>query len=224
MDVPEIVVCPKAELPDPPLRFPPGSLLCAEAPLTIDDFCDLVDEDTEAELVEGIVVMKSPVSYPHEALFGFLHRTLGLYVEERQLGEVLSQKFLVRITDYTGREPDLLFVSRERLDIIERNYLAGAPDLVIEIVSPHDRPNEILQKQVEYEQLGVEELWIIDQPKKRLAVFDLLDDGHYVQREPVGDTVVARAVPGFQLHVEWLWCEPRQFPSSLAVVQDLLKS
>ena len=156
-------------------------------------------------------------------MFGFLHRTLGLYVEERQLGEVLTQKFLVRITDYTGREPDLLFVSRKRLEIIEPNYLAGAPDLVIEIVSPHDRPNEIVQKQAEYEQLGVKELWIIDQPRTRLAVFDLSDEDHYVPREPEGDTLVARTVPGFQLRVEWLWREPRQFPSGLAVVQDLLK-
>ena len=222
MAEPQILVCPKADLPEPPLRLPPGSLLCAEEPLTVDDFCELVDEDTEAELVEGVVMMKSPVSYAHEALLMFLIKTLGPYVEECKLGEVLSQKFLVRVTNYTGREPDLVFVSREHLDTIESNYLSGAPDLVIEIVSPNDRPSEILQKRVEYEQLGVRELWIIDQPKKRLTVLDLLDDGRFEQRDVPGGVVSCRTVPGFTIEADWLWCEPLQFPSTRALVDDLL--
>ena len=224
MTEPNILVCSKANMPEPPLRLPPGSLLCAETPLTIEDFCRLADEDTDAELVEGVVVMKSPVSLAHELLFDFLHKVLSVYVEERQLGIVFSQKFLVRVTDYTGREPDLMFVRRERLDIVERVYLSGAPDLIIEIVSPHDRPNDILQKRVEYEQLGVQEFWIIDQPKQRLTVLDLSDEGRFVERQLSEDAVEARTVPGFRLQVEWLWSEPRQFPSSLRIVQDLLQA
>ena len=222
MDLPQIVECTRATMPEPPLQLAPGSLLCSEEPFTIDEFCELIDEDTDAELVEGVVTMKPPVSYPHETLFGFLHRVLGTYVEERRLGEVLTQKFLVRITDYTGREPDLLFVSKERLEIIDQNYLTDAPDLIIEIVSPHDRPNEILQKRVEYEQLGVKELWIIDQPKKRLSVFDLGDDGRYVPRALPGSDVSAQTVPGFHLQIDWLWCDPQQFPSTLSIVNGLL--
>lgn len=92
-DLPQIVECTRATMPEPPLQLAPGSLLCSEEPFTIDEFCELIDEDTDAELVEGVVTMKSPVSYPHETLFGFLHRVLGTYVEERRLGEVLTQKF-----------------------------------------------------------------------------------------------------------------------------------
>ena len=167
--------------------------------------------------------MKSPVSDAHEALFAYLHEILGMYVRERRLGRVFSQKFLVRITTYTGREPDLLFVRQDRLSIVDRVYLAGAPDLIIEIVSPHDRPNEILQKRVEYEQVGVRELWIIGQPRKRLQVFDLSDDGRYVERELSDDTVSAATVPGFRLQTDVLWCEPAEFPSTLSIVQGLLK-
>ena len=224
MDDPQIIVCTKDDMLASPLRLPPGSLLCAEEPLTIQDFCELADEDTDAELIEGVVVMKSPVSYAHEALFGFLHKTLGQYVEERGLGEVLTQKFLVRVTEYTGREPDLMFVGRDRLDIIDKAFLSAAPDLIMEIVSPHDRPNEILQKRVEYEQLGVRELWIIDQPKQRLTVLDLGTDGRYRERPLPTGVVDAMAVPGFHLQVDWLWCEPRGFPSTLRIVQDLLQA
>ena len=219
----QVVECTRATMPEWPLRLAPGSLLCADAPLTIEDFCELVDEDTDAELVKGVIIMKSPVSYPHEELFGFLREVLGMYVRERKLGVVLSQKFLVRITDYTGREPDLLFVSRGRLEIVEKCHITGAPDLVIEIVSPHDRPAEILQKRVEYEQLGVRELWIIDQPKKRLSVLDLGDVDRFIERELDTETLVSRTVPGFRIQIDWLWCEPLEFPSTFSIVQELLQ-
>lgn len=219
----QVIECTRATMPERPLRLAPSSVLCAEAPLTIEDFCDLVDEDTNAELFEGVIIMKSPVSHPHEELLGFLREILGPYVRRRRLGTVLGQCFLVRITDYTGREPDLLFVSSERLDAVKRNYMDGPPDLVIEVVSPSDSATQILQKRVEYEQIGVRELWIIDQPKKRLSVCDLGSDGYFVEREIDGPVLIAKTVPGFRIQVDWLWCEPLEFPDTFSILEELLR-
>ena len=205
-----------------PIDFEPGVSACTDKPLTVDEFCDLVDEDTNAELVEGIIVMKSPVSEPHEGVFDFLHKILSMYVEHRNLGRVRGPKTLVRIGRYTGREPDLLFVSRERLDIVHTNYVAGPPDLVIEIVSPHDRPHELIAKQTEYEGLGVRELWLIDRPKTSVKAFDLQPDGVFEQRSLDAGVLEAKTVPGFWIELDWLWSELDRFPSTLAIVQDLL--
>jgi Uma2 family endonuclease len=81
----------------------------------------------------------------------------------------------------------------------------------------------MVQKRVEYEQAGVKELWVIDQPRKRLSVFDLDDNGRFVKRKIQGNRLSARTVPGFRIQIDWLWCEPRQFPSTVSIVQDLLR-
>lgn len=216
-----VIVVPPDRL-SAPIDFDPGVSACIDRPLTVTEFCDLVDEDTNAELVEGIIVMKSPVSEPHEGVFEFLYRTLGQYVEQRKLGRVRGSRTLIRITRHTGREPDLLFVSRERMDIVKTNYVDGPPDLVVEIVSPHDKPSELVAKQAEYEAAGVQEFWLINQPKQTLKVFDLSAGGEFEQRQIEGGVLEAKTVPGFRIQVEWLWSELDQFPSTLAIVQDLL--
>ena len=217
-----VLVVPREQL-STPISFDPGVSACTDAPLTVEEFCDLVDEDTNAELVEGVIVMKSPVSEPHEGVFEFLYTLLSQYVQHRNLGRVRGPKTLIRITRHTGREPDLLFVSKERLDIVRTDYVAGAPDLVVEIVSPHDRPHELIAKQAEYEDVGVRELWSVDQPKKAVQVFDLNENGEFEQRDLTGGVLEAKTVPGFRIRVDWLWSELDQFPSTLSIVQDLLK-
>lgn len=207
-----------------PIDLAPGVSACTDKPLTVEQFCELVDEDTNAELVEGIIVTKSPVSEPHEGVFEFLYNLLSPYVQHRKLGRVRGPKTLVRISRHTGREPDLIFVSRDRLDIVRTNFVAGAPDLAIEIVSPHDRPHDLIAKQTEYESVGVREFWLIDQPKKGLKVFDLNDEGLFEQRPLEGGVLEAKTVPGFHLQVDWLWSELDHFPSTLAIVQDLLNA
>jgi len=218
-----VLVVPPESL-SAPIGFEPGTSACTDRPLTVEEFCDLVDEDTNAELVEGIIVMKSPVSEPHEGVFDFLHKLLSLYVEHRGLGRVRGPKTLIRISRHTGREPDLIFVCKDRLHIVHTNYVDGPPDLAIEIVSPHDRPSELIAKQTEYEGLGIQEFWLIDHPKKILKVFDLNADGEYEQRDLAAGVLEARTVPGFHIQVDWLWSELDHFPSTLAIVQDLLGS
>ncbi len=205
-----------------PLDFDPGVSACIDRPLTVKEFCDLVDEDTNAELVEGIIVMGWHFSDPQAALFGFMHNLLSTYAHEIRIGRVRGPRTLLRITRHTARMPDLLFVHKDRLDIVHRNYVSGGPDIVVEIVSTHDRPSELVAKQAEYEAVGAREFWLIDQPKRTLKVFDLNAEGEFVQRHIEGGILEAKTVPGFRIQVDWLWSGLDQFPSTLAIVQDLL--
>ncbi|MDW8364295.1 MAG: Uma2 family endonuclease [Abditibacteriales bacterium] len=202
----------------------PGDVYCTDHPLTLEEFLELVDEDTEAELIDGVVVMSSPAGTAHETLFGWLLRVLGGYVEERRLGVVLGSRSPVRITGYTGREPDLLFVRAERCHIIQENEITEAPDFVIEIVSPNDRLGQVIRKQAQYETIGVRELWVIDLPRREVRAYVLGEDGRFAS-VPVSKGGVLRSavVDGFELKVEWLWSGMGQFPSSLSIVQNLLK-
>jgi hypothetical protein len=106
-------------------------------PITYEEFLEWADEDTCAEWVGGEVELMSPASVPHQDLSLFLARVLAEYTETHQSGKVLAAPFQMRLGDVQrGREPDILFIADNHLDRLRRNYLEGAADLVVEIVSP----------------------------------------------------------------------------------------
>jgi len=209
-------------LPAAPLRLPEGSVFCAERPLTVEEFYELVDEDTTADLVQGVIVMGSPASLQHEALFMFLAHLLREYVERRGLGVVLGSRLLVRIDLYNAREPDLMFIAAGREEIIREQEIAGAPDLIIEIISPRDRAREMIAKQAQYEQLGVKEYWRIDLPKREATVWRLGPGGRYVRAQTEGGVLRSEVVAGFWVREEWLWREPGKYPAVQTVMEELL--
>lgn len=121
--------------------------------LTHEAFLDWADEDTLAEWVGGEVIMVSPASTCHQQLAGFLEKAMGLYVDQRSLGQVLSAPFQMKLEH--GREPDLLFIASEHLDRLRETYLDGPADLVVEIVSPDSIGRDRGDKFYEYAQGGV---------------------------------------------------------------------
>ena len=209
-------------LPAAPLRLPEGSAYCAERPLTVEEFFELVDEDTAAELVDGVIIMGSPASIQHEILFAFLMHLFREYVERKGSGIVLGSRVLVRIDPYNAREPDLVFVAAGREAIIREQDIAGAPDLILEIISPWDKPREVISKQAQYEQLGVREYWRVDLPKREATVWRLKPGGRYVRTSPEEGILKSDVVEGFRLREEWLWREPGKYPAVQAVMEELL--
>jgi Uma2 family endonuclease len=135
---------------------PPGKM-------TYEEFLAWADEDTWAEWVNGEVIILSPASKRHQDLAFFLAALLRLFVEARQLGFVVTAPFQMKIgADLPGREPDILFISREHLDRFRDTYLDGPADLVVEIISRDSRARDRGDKFYEYEQGGVREYWLLD--------------------------------------------------------------
>src|SRR5262249_25436825 len=108
--------------------------------MSYEEFLDWCDEDTLAEWVDEYVIMTSPASEPHQTIVDFLVQVLGIYVQQRDLGRVLSAPFQMKLSAArSGREPDLLFIPLENLWRLQRTYLDGPADLAIEVVSPESR-------------------------------------------------------------------------------------
>jgi Uma2 family endonuclease len=99
------------------------------------------------------------------------------------LGQVLFAPVDVRFSDRDQVQPDLLFIRGERLDIYQGHTVQGAPDLVVEIVSPSDRSFDEVRKRALYEANGVPEYWIVD-PKARTLRLLVLTEGRYVEAAP----------------------------------------
>ncbi len=178
--------------------------------LSYEEFLEWCDEDTWAEWVEGEVVMVSPASGRHQDIAGFLETLLRTFAEVNAVGVVLSAPFQMKLgPELSGREPDLLFVARDRDHLLNGTYLDGPADLVVEIVSPESRLRDRGAKFAEYEMAGVREYWLIDPDQERADFFVLGEDDRYERQRPDDEGVYRSTVlDGFWLEVEWLWAEP----------------
>ncbi len=199
-------------------------MVSLEAPLplgrmTEEQFVAWCDEDCPAEYVDGKVILMPSASTIHEKIFRFLIQSLGLYVSELGLGEVIGSQLQARLRTGLRRVPDLVFVSKERTDSIREKHIEGAPDLAIEIVSDSSVERDWRQKVIDYEQAGISEYWIIDPRTQQVEVLLLNEVGRYEPAQLVDGAYHSKAVPGFWFRPEWFWQEP--MPSVIELLRKL---
>jgi Uma2 family endonuclease len=114
------------------------------------------------ELDRGeLIVTPSPVPM-HNIICGDLYRRLSVWVEEHNLGQVLYEVD-VKLGEDTVRRPDLMFFGRERIKDIDLDQVPVpiAPDLIIEVVSKNDQPDDLMFKVRQYQQAGVRAVWLL---------------------------------------------------------------
>lgn len=186
---------------------------------TFDDFLLLVKEYQKADLLDGVIYMASPESTDDNRLGGWLYRLMSEYVSELDLGEVFYSRVAFRITGKRGPEPDVAFVAKSRMHLVQTGFVAGPPDLALEIVSPDSVKRDYDTKRSIYEKSGVKEYWIID-PAERKATFLHRTRGQFRQLEPTANHFESKVLPGFRLDVRWLWSKRR--PSAFHVLKKLL--
>jgi Uma2 family endonuclease len=174
-----------------------------------------------AEWVDGEVVLLMTASTKHQKLVLWLANILNLFIEKYDLGLLLTAPFNMQMPHLKrGREPDILFVTQERLRIVQASQLAEAADLVIEVVSPESIGRDRGEKFVEYEAAGVREYWLIDPDRQQAEFYRLTEAGRYHLIFP-GDEGIFRSevLSGFWLRIDSLWQEP--LPKVLDTVREL---
>lgn len=187
--------------------------------MTEEEFLAWIRSTTRAEWVDGEVEMMAPANFGHTDLNDWLTMILRGYVRHRDLGVCLSRDFFVRFaTQRRLRLPDLLFVSKTRRHLIQPTRLEGAPDLIIEVVSPDSGSRDWRKKYDEYERAGVREYWIVDPLSQRVELYVLVQ-GKYRQVKERNGKLASRVLPGFYLRTEWLWQDP--LPNELQVLREL---
>jgi Uma2 family endonuclease len=190
----------------------------ADDPITFDQFVRL-DLEGHVELIDGILVARMVAFLNHEDIEGWLNALLRAYVRHRGLGVVLGSRTAVEIDRYHARLPDILFVRQERSTIVEQDGVHGAPDLVIEIISPNDRRSDIASLEADYRSIAVPEIWFVDQRRKLVRAVTSEGDG-YVVRELADGTLCPTGIPGLAIEVAWLFQQP--LPNEYAILRSLL--
>jgi Uma2 family endonuclease len=179
----------------------------ADRPITFEQFLELA-EGHDVELIDGVVVEKTMIQLDHERCSAWLYQVIGPYVARRGLGEMLSSRIMVEVDEFGGRMPDLLFVRQERREIVRQKAVFGAPDLVIEIISPNDRPSDLRALEADYIRLGVPEIFFINQKHQSIRLLRRREDGYFEEIISAGE-VNFKSIEGLKLDAAWLLREPR---------------
>jgi Uma2 family endonuclease len=188
--------------------------------MTEEEFVAWCDEDTKAEWVDGKIIVPPPANLQHVDLAGFLNCILRGFATSRSLGAVYGPELQVRFASLRRRRvPDLLFVSTERMNILKYTEVDGAPDLIVEIVSPDSPARDWREKYLEYETAGVREYWVVDPMSRRFEGYVLDAEGRYTLIEEKEGIVHSAVLAGFFLKPAWLWQEP--LPNPLEVLREL---
>lgn len=135
-------------------------------------------EGTLAQLINNQLVMSPAPSDAHQVVTGEIYAALLYYVKKSNLGEVRIAPYDVYLNRRNAFQPDIVFIANENLHKIRPNGLHGAPDLVIEILSPASWHYDKGDKKDEYERSGVKEYWIADPVTKTTEGFWLVN-GEY---------------------------------------------
>ncbi|MFQ5868112.1 MAG: Uma2 family endonuclease [bacterium] len=151
-----------------------AELAVAKKRYTYEDYLKTPDEE-RYELIEGELIMTPSPKTDHQRISGRLDFVLRKFVMEKDLGEVFYAPYDVYLDEEDCVQPDILFVSKERLNIIGENNVQGAPDLVVEITSKGTAYKDVIQKKMLYARLGVKEYWIVAPLEKMVEVYSLKD-------------------------------------------------
>ena len=190
----------------------------AERPIRFTEFLDL-NVDSNCELIAGVMVEKMAAQWEHERLIVWLSTLLHAFTQHKGLGVVAVSRMTVRIDEFHSRLPDLFFVRQDRIDLIRQRAVYGPPDLVIELISPHDRPSDRIALEADYRAIGVPEIVFIDQQKRRVTILRQRDND-YPKLEMTTGALDFATIPGFTLQIDWLFNDTR--PDTFDLLRSLL--
>jgi Uma2 family endonuclease len=170
--------------------------------LTYDDYARLTPVDSgNYELHNGkIIFMASPI-YQHQRISMKISSRLYFHVSTNDLGDVLAAPMDTIFTPHDTFQPDILFVSKERIGIID-HQVKGAPDFIIEILSDGNSPKEMSHKKDIYESTGVKEYWFINLKKKTLTQYENVNN-KFVERNifKTEGIIQSIVVEGFEMKI-----------------------
>lgn len=145
--------------------------MSAPALLTADDLVREQPSGKRTELVRGRMIVREPAGYRHGDVAMAIALAIGHHLRSYPVGRLLAAEtgFVLSTNPDTVRAPDVAFVRTERIpDPIPRSFAHFAPDLVVEVLSPDDRPGEVLEKVADWITAGTRLVWVVD-PERRIA-------------------------------------------------------
>ena len=165
---------------------------------TYRDYLNLPDDGQRYEIIHGDLVM-TPAPVPlHQEVLLKIAKQFSDFLEKNPVGQLFIAPCDVVLDSVNVVQPDIFFISQKRARIITEKNIQGAPDLIIEIISPTTAYYDLVSKKDVYQQFGVKEYWLVDPIRRSVQVLVLTDGKWVADQEVIGDgSVASRLLPEF---------------------------
>ncbi len=160
-------------------------------------------EGAPYQLIGGKLVMTPVPEILHQRVSGNLNFKLRSFVLEQGLGEVFYAPIDAQFSEYNVFQPDIIFISNERMEIIGKKRIEGSPDLIMEILSPSTAYFDLREKFDIYELYGVKEYWIVDYNRQEIETYFTQGNRfHLMERAKESGTISSVLLQGFRIKLE----------------------
>jgi Uma2 family endonuclease len=178
---------------------------------TYEDFLNFPDDGKRHEIIDGEHFVTPSPNTKHQAVSMNLAALLWTYLKEHPIGAVFAAPFDVVFSDFDVVEPDVLYISRERAGVLTEKHMRGAPDLVVEILSPGTRKTDEVTKRRLYERSDVNEYWVVDPDLDAIKIYRRVEGTFARVAElaaEAGDTLTTPLLPGFAVSLAAVFASP----------------
>jgi Uma2 family endonuclease len=179
-----------------------------------DDYAAL-DDGHRYQVVDGVLVLSPSPSELHQEILRRLTVAVSAHLALHPGGRMYFAPFDVVLRAERPAivlQPDLMYLSPQRLDRRTGSNIQGAPDLVVEVLSPGTAMLDLTRKKSLYASYGVDEYWVVRPAERRVDVLRRTGDhfGQAVTLEP-GETLRSALLPGFALELAALFADAEDF-------------
>ena len=174
---------------------------------------DLAENDPFIyELFDGEIMKRSAPSLVHQRISRKLLGKLDAFIEEKKLGEIFSAPVDLNLDEFNAFQPDLAFVSKERSFLIEDgDYIHGAPDMVVEIISPGTVKRDRVIKKDLCERFAIREYWLVDPLNKGIEIYIMQEDKYVLHDlQEISGKISSTVLTGFELDLGHIFGEEEQ--------------
>lgn len=178
--------------------------------LTYEDYLLIPEDGLQHEIIDGEHFVNPAPNTKHQTIVGNVFASLWLFLRTHRLGRVFVAPYDVLLSEIDVLQPDVVFISNERLGRITAANLHGAPDLAVEVLSESRRRIDEITKKKRYELFGVLEYWIVDPELESVKIYRR-DGDHFAPAAIVdtetGGEITTPLLPGFTLPVADVFAE-----------------
>ena len=173
--------------------------------LTYEDYLQIPEDGKRHEIIDGEHYMSAAPRIWHQHVVGELHFELNSRLGRSGRARVLVSPVDVLLSPHDVLVPDLVVVRRERAEILHERYVRGAPDLVIEVLSPSTRARDLGIKRRIYGKHGVFEYWLVDIERREIEQLQLVEGGKYESCGMCSTTIEPHVFLGIEIPLEKVW-------------------
>jgi Uma2 family endonuclease len=145
-------------------------------PGTTMEIFKMLPEGTLAEIINGSIIMSPAPTPEHQRVIRDLSFQLHSFVNTANIGEILFSPCDVFLDEHANAvQPDIIFITKGKLSIIQEESIHGSPDMIIEVLSPGNPQQDWVKKKELYERFRISEYWLVDPVTKDTTGFALVD-------------------------------------------------